>query len=87
MAVNQALLLRHTRAMHLYQRGVDLTLVSQWLGHAKIETTLIYAKADTEFKRRAMQNANKSGPLAEKLNLKYFKVSDDEMLKRLYGLK
>lgn len=24
---------RHIRAMHLYQHGMDLTLVSQWLGH------------------------------------------------------
>lgn len=78
---------RHTRAMHLYQHGVDLTLISQWLGHAKQETTLIYAKADTEHKRRAMETANKSGPLAEKINSERFKVSDDELLKRLYGLK
>ena len=34
---------RHTRAMHLYRHGMDLTLVSQWLGHANLETTLIYA--------------------------------------------
>lgn len=33
---------RHTRAMHLYQHGMDLTLVSQWLGHVNLETTLIY---------------------------------------------
>jgi site-specific recombinase XerD len=26
---------RHTRAMHLNQHGVDLALISQWLGHAK----------------------------------------------------
>lgn len=27
-------LFRHSRAMHLYQEGMDLTLVSQWLGHS-----------------------------------------------------
>ena len=32
---------RHTRAMHLYQHGMDLTLISQWLGHKQLETTLI----------------------------------------------
>jgi len=78
---------RHTRAMHLYQHGVDLTLISQWLGHAKYETTLIYAKADTEHKRRAIEVANKSGPLASKLNADRFRLSDDEMIKALYGLK
>jgi site-specific recombinase XerD len=78
---------RHSRAMHLYQHGVDLTLISQWLGHARYETTLIYAKADTEHKRRAMEIANKSSPLADKLNSERFTISDDEMLKKLYGLK
>ena len=51
------------------------------------ETTLIYAKADTEHKRRAIENANKYSPLASKLNSSRFKVSDDEMVKKLYGLK
>jgi site-specific recombinase XerD len=78
---------RHSRAMHLYQHGVDLTLISQWLGHARYETTLIYAKADTEQKRKAMENANKSSPLADKLNSERFTISDDDLIKRLYGLK
>ena len=43
--------------MHLYQHGMDLTLVSQWLGHTNIETTLIYAHADTEHKRQAITQA------------------------------
>ena len=42
---------RHTRAMHLYQHGMDLTLISQWLGHINLETTLIYAHADTKHKK------------------------------------
>ena len=45
---------RHSRAMHLYQHGMDLTLLSQWLGHTNLETSLIYAYADTEQKRRAI---------------------------------
>ena len=48
-------LFRHSRAMHLYQHGVDLTLISQWLGHSQLETTLIYAHADTEMKRKAIE--------------------------------
>ncbi len=32
---------RHTRAMHLYQSGVDLNLIGQWLGHARLQTTLM----------------------------------------------
>jgi len=78
---------RHTRAMHLYQHGADLTLISQWLGHVKLETTLIYAKADTEQKRKAIEEATKAGPLGQKLNAERCTVSDDDMIKRLYGLK
>jgi len=45
---------RHSRAMHLYQHGMPLELISQWLGHVNLETTLMYAHADTEHKRRAL---------------------------------
>lgn len=38
---------RHTRAMHLYQHGMDISLVSQWLGHVNLSTSLIYAYAST----------------------------------------
>jgi len=80
-------LLRHSRAMHLYRHGMDLTLVSQWLGHAQLDTTLIYAYADTEHKRKAIEKATSSGsPLKKRLNAERFTVSDDDMLKRLYGL-
>ena len=48
---------RHSRAMHLYQHGMDLTMISQWLGHSDMKVTLVYAYADTEAKRKAIQNA------------------------------
>jgi len=81
-------LLRHSRAMHLYQHGMDLTLVSQWLGHAQLDTTLIYAHADTERKRKAIETAtSSSSPLKKKFNSERFTVVDDETLKKLYGLK
>ena len=71
--------------MHLYQHGMDLTLISQWLGHKQLETTLIYAHADTEAKRKAITEAIVSDPIlgAESVN---YTVSDEEILKRLYGL-
>lgn len=50
-------LFRHNRAMHLYQEGMDLTLVSQWLGHSQLETTQIYAHADTKHKYKAIEAA------------------------------
>ena len=78
---------RHTRAMHLYQHGMDLTLVSQWLGHVNLETSLIYAHADTEHKRKAITRA--LGDNAAKgvdPDSENYIVTDEELLKRLYGL-
>ena len=81
-------LFRHSRAMHLYQEGMDLTLVSQWLGHSQLETTQIYAHADTEHKRKAIEAATpQDNPLYSKLNPARYTVTDEETLKRLTGLK
>jgi len=81
-------LFRHSRAMHLYQQGMDLTLVSQWLGHANLETTQVYAHADTEHKRKAIAAATPAdNPLHAKLSPERFTISDDETLKRLSGLR
>lgn len=79
---------RHSRAMHLYQHGMDLTLISQWLGHVNLETTLVYAHADTEHKRRAIAaSTSVDNPLYTKLNSARFTVTDDDTLKRLTGLR
>lgn len=79
---------RHTRAMHLYQHGMDLTLISQWLGHADLETTLIYAHADTEMKRKAIEKAEESATTVKAaMNTSRFTVTDEAVLKKLYGLK
>ncbi|WP_372364571.1 site-specific integrase [Candidatus Uabimicrobium sp. HlEnr_7] len=50
-------LLRHSKAMHLLQAGVNLIYIRDFLGHVDIKTTEIYAKADTETKRIAIENA------------------------------
>lgn len=79
---------RHSRAMHLYQHGMDLTLVSEWLGHADLETSLTYAHADTEHKRKAIEAAvPDDSPLKTFVNPERFTVDDDEQFRRLYGLR
>lgn len=66
---------------------MDLSLVYQWLGQSNLETTLIYAHADTELKRQAMEKAVlENNPLQKHPDSKRYKVSDEEMLKRLVGL-
>lgn len=78
---------RHSRAMHLYQHGMDLTLISQWLGHAHLETTLIYAHADTELKRQAIEKAMGSPEFETLYKTERYQIDDVTVLKKLYGLK
>ena len=79
---------RRTRAMHLYRAGMPLALLSEWLGHEDPETTLIYAYADTEMKRRAIEQATgASNPLKAGDDTASYWKDDDEIIRRLYGLK
>ena len=54
---------RHTKAMHLVQANINPVYIKDYLGHADISTTQIYARADNEAKRAALEKA------AEQLNL------------------
>ena len=47
--------LRHTKAMNLLKANVSLRHIRDLLGHASITTTELYAKADTEMKRKALE--------------------------------
>lgn len=49
--------LRHSKAMHLLQSGVNLIYIRDFLGHVDCSTTEIYARADSEMKRRAIEKA------------------------------
>jgi integrase/recombinase XerD len=46
--------LRHTTAILLLKAGVDFATISQWLGHASLNTTMRYARADIDLKRQAL---------------------------------
>lgn len=76
-------MLRHTRAMHLYQGGIPLAMISEFLGHAQIETTKIYAYADTEMKRKAIQQAtnNSNNTIPDAI----WNSDDEEMMLKLRG--
>lgn len=49
--------LRHSKAMHLLQAGVNLVYIRDILGHVSIQTTEIYARADSKQKRIAIEKA------------------------------
>ena len=50
-------MLRHSKAMHLLENGVNLIYIRDFLGHASIVTTEVYAKANPEMKRQAIEAA------------------------------
>lgn len=78
---------RHARAIHLYRSGVPLPLLAEFMGHASIQSTNIYAYADTEMKRLAIEKATNNNPVAIAKQGSLVWRHDDELIKRLYGLK
>jgi len=52
--------IRRTRAMHLLEAKVNLIYIRDLLGHADISTTEIYARANANAKRTAIENAYES---------------------------
>ena len=55
--------LRHSKAMHLLQAGNDIVVIQAILGHADIKTSAIYAHANLEMTRRALEKTMNKGPL------------------------
>ena len=55
--------LRHTNAMLLRAKGVDIATIALWLGHESIQTTHIYEHADPALKEQAIA---RTAPLGAK---------------------
>ena len=73
-------LIRHKRAMDLYRAGMPLSYIAEFLGHANVNTTEIYASADTEMLRMALEKAD------PELSKGIPQWKDEETLKKLCGL-
>lgn len=80
-------MLRRTRAMHLYQAGMPLPLVSEWLGHSNIETTRFYAKITEDMKHDALRKLGEGNKSVFKNDVAFKYTDNEEVLKRLCGLK
>lgn len=50
---------RHSKAMHMLHAGINLIYIRDFLGHVDCVTTEIYARADTEMKRKAIEESCK----------------------------
>ena len=56
-------MIRHSKAMHLLRADVDLHYIRDFLGHVQIETTEVYARADAEMKRKALEVVQPNIPM------------------------
>lgn len=52
--------LRHSKAMHMLQAGVPVVVIRDILGHVDVKTTEVYARANLEMKRRALETVANS---------------------------
>lgn len=74
---------RHARALHLYRNGMPLPILSEFLGHASLQSTQVYAYADTEMKRRAIEKARGATSIPNDIPSWQ---TDDNIIRQLYGL-
>jgi site-specific recombinase XerD len=49
---------RHSAAVHMIAAGVDVAVIRSILGHVSLDTTNIYAQANLETKRKAIEKAD-----------------------------
>lgn len=76
-------MIRRSRAMHLYRAGMPLALLAEFLGHEDPETTLIYAFADMEMKREAIEKAKGNTVALPNYEEKGFCEGDKDIIARL----
>ena len=55
--------LRHSKGMHLLQSGISLDMIRDFLGHVDVKTTQIYATANLEMKRNALEKISEPSPV------------------------
>lgn len=48
-------ILRHSKAMHLLEAGVNIVYIRDILGHVSVATTGIYARSNLEMKKKALE--------------------------------
>lgn len=78
-------LFRHSRAMNLYQMGIPLPYIKDFLGHSDINTTDIYSKTNIDMMKEALERVKVSENGQEVDNPVWH--SNEDMILSLCGLK
>ncbi len=73
--------LRHSKAMHMVEAGINLIYIRDMLGHESIETTQVYAKANPETRRVALEKMESKNPPMPDWN------DNPDIMDFLHGLK
>lgn len=76
--------LRHTRAMHLLEANIPLVIIRDFLDHADINTTEIYARASLKMKQEALSKVENVLPRATRPGTTW--TRDDGLLTWLEAL-
>ncbi len=79
-------LFRHTRAMHLYQAGIPLSYIKDFLGHVSVNTTDIYASTDTSMMKVALEKISKVDDEHTSKEIPIWQ-DNEELILKLCGLK
>jgi hypothetical protein len=72
--------------MHLYQSGIPLSYIKDFLGHVSVNTTDIYASTDTSMMRAALEKINKGDGQQTSKGVPIWQ-DNEEMILKLCGLK
>ena len=51
-------MLRHSKAMHLLEAGVNIVYIRDILGHVDVSTTEVYARANMAMKQAALEKVS-----------------------------
>jgi integrase len=62
--------LRHSIAVHLVERGIDILAIKDWLGHRSISSTMVYAQVTSKVRDAVADQVFNDGKERVKVNWK-----------------
>ncbi|MHC1772367.1 MAG: tyrosine-type recombinase/integrase [Flexilinea sp.] len=74
---------RHSKAMHLFQAGIPLSYIKDFLGHVSVTTTSIYASADITMIKEALEKAASQGKVTSEIPIW---DGNEDLILKLCGL-